>query len=129
MSDPFPPFPSRKRRRGAQVGNSNAIKHGLYARRFPTIEGYPAHQDPEGLASTDCTAEINMIRLLMRRLVEKSDPNASISETIEILRTLSVASLCLARLIRVQVYANPSSYPSVDAFQEALAQVIQELNE
>jgi hypothetical protein len=101
-----PPNPSRpgahkgRRLRGAPLNNLNALKHGFYARKFrPT--------DLVDLAESSFTGlneEMTMLRVFMRGVIEKSSNAASLPESIEILRVLSLAAASLTRMARTQKY-------------------------
>lgn len=80
------------RRRGAQPGNLNAIKHGFYSRRLHEL------QKEGGLEN-----EIAMVRLLVRRVSElAADPELDLTDLLKALDTLSSGADRLARLLRAQ---------------------------
>jgi hypothetical protein len=113
----MPDLPAPKRPRGAQPGNANAIKQGFYARQFRRAE----IKDLQNLKTVELSDEISMLRVFMRRIVEKSNPDAPISEDIEILRVLSVAALSLSRLIRSQLVVTQSTFK--DSLDDILKEV------
>jgi len=100
-----PPRPCRPdaqpgRRPGAQPGNTNALKHGFYARNLPL-------EDTAGLDDLplDTLAdEITLLRILIRRVAEKTAPGQSPEESVEHLRVVGLAMLSLTRLMRTQIY-------------------------
>jgi hypothetical protein len=87
------------RRRGAQPGNVNAVKQGFYAKQFRRSE----IKDLQDQKTVDLINEISMLRVFMRRVTEKSNPAAPLDEDLELLRTLSLAAVCLNRLVRTQL--------------------------
>jgi hypothetical protein len=89
-----PPAPSRPRRlRGAPLNNLNALKHGFYARKFrPTDLVDLAESKFIGL-----NEEITMLRVFMRGVIEQSSSASTLSESIEVLRVLSLAAASLTR--------------------------------
>jgi hypothetical protein len=81
---------------GAQPGNSNALKHGFYTRRFNK-------HDLSGVENTNIkglTEEIALIRVFTRRLVEACDPSADVYDLAGILRSICLASDTITRIIR-----------------------------
>ncbi|PKO11955.1 MAG: hypothetical protein CVU39_26535 [Chloroflexi bacterium HGW-Chloroflexi-10] len=95
---------TNRRRRGAPQGNQNAVKHGYYAKVFKQTESV----DLSETNSSQLTDEIQMLRVFMRRVIEKAGEEASLAETMFVLRSLSQASACLNRLIRTQAVNNSS---------------------
>ena len=98
---PSPPPPQAKpRRRGAPKGNHNAVKHGFYARQFN-------QQETSDLSSTEPLAlqdEILMLRVFMRRIIERSSEAVTLQDNLEVVRVLSLATFSLTRLIRTQLF-------------------------
>jgi hypothetical protein len=98
--------PIANRHRGGQPGNTNALKHGFYTRRF-------SHSDLAGVESIDKNGlldEIAIIRLYARRLIELDERSSDISQVANILRILCLASLTITRLVKtsqfLQLHAN-----------------------
>jgi hypothetical protein len=61
-------MPSNQKKRAAQPGNLNALKHGFYTRRV-------SRSDLTGLETTQFNglqAKIDLLRLLTRRLIDQS---------------------------------------------------------
>lgn len=103
-----------KRRLGAPPGNSNALKHGFYAR----------HSRPSSAGLQD---EINLLRVYIRRVVELSHDAASLPEAVSLLRVLSLAATSLTRLIRTQSYIASLNTPYKEEIEQALSEVLVEL--
>jgi len=89
---------STHRRPGAQPGNTNAVKHGLYSPRFPQL----AAGDRGKVKYTGVRDEIDMLRMSIRRVVEMSEAIHSLPEALSYLRVLALASMSLSRLVRAQ---------------------------
>jgi hypothetical protein len=91
-----PGVPSR-RKRGAQPGNANALKHGFYARHFNPNEVTRLEHIQDGLAD-----EINLLRLAMQRLVALATAEErSAADWQKTLQALGLASQRLAQLVRL----------------------------
>jgi hypothetical protein len=98
MSDQQP-SPPKKRSRGAQPGNFNALKHGFYSRQFRSRE----HIDLDALLTED------------------------IAECLATLKAISAASARLTNMLRVQKLIGKSN-DIPDLITQAIAEVNQELN-
>jgi hypothetical protein len=106
---------SSKPRRGAPRGNTNAVKHGLYSQQF-------RRSDIEALKNArtmDLADEINVVRVFIRRITELNGADTSLSEALETLRILSIACICLTRLINTQRIVHPGNQ-AMDELQAAL---------
>ena len=93
------------RKRGAQPGNRNAIKHGFYSDQFKQAE----RMSLSLVQPADLTAEIQLFRVQLRRYLE--------AETVELgrmdyetrlqaLHIFSLAAECFNRLVRTQSILN-----------------------
>ena len=109
------------KRRGGQSGNQNALKHGFYSRQFKQQET----TDLTRLQPTALQDEILMLRVFMRRIVELSSEAVTLSDNLEIVRVLSLATLSLTRLIRTQLWITNTTD---DEWTKALKQSIQEIS-
>ena len=89
---------SRYRKRGGQPGNTNAWKHGFYAKNF-TLAERRGLQAVEGVFLGD---EIGLLRVLIRRFAEQiqSSQGVAINESAMHLAVISDAMLRLASLLR-----------------------------
>ncbi len=94
-----------KRRRGAPIGNTNALKHGFYSRSFREIDC----QDLEKIHFSGLQDEITMLRVYIRRVTEMSDLITTFSDAVGLLRVLSLASISLTRLLATQNLIRASS--------------------
>jgi len=125
-------FSGSSRRRGAPSGNKNAVKHGFYTRQFLRAD----IRDLQNNQVIDLTDEIKLIRVYIRRVLEWHVPqgqdfNAShldFPQSIELLRALSLASICMNRLIRTQHLLTPDP-TAMDALHDALEQMVADMKE
>ena len=92
------PKPEANRRPGAPLGNTNALKHGFYSRRFRSTD----LNDLDTHNFSGLQDEITMLRVFIRGVVERSAEVESLDESIYLLRALSLATIGLTRLIRTQ---------------------------
>jgi hypothetical protein len=111
-----------KPRRGAPVGNTNAVKHGLYSQQFRRSD-IEALKQSQTLNLTD---EINMIRVNIRHVVELSSAETSLPASLDCLRVLSVACICLTRLINTQRVVQPGN-DAMEALNTALEGMINDM--
>jgi hypothetical protein len=127
----------KRRRRGAQPGNHNALKHGLYSqevwadisRRKPA-EAQDANPPGDGEAAASLQAEVAMLRSLIRRLFDSSGSEDSTGSLIEVLRALGVASTRLAVLLRTQrLLDGGQKSKAMQIITEALAEVMAEMRQ
>jgi len=91
---------STPRKRGAQSNNVNAVKHGLYSKRFQRISGTPIID----LQDVDVEAELQLLRVMISRhlAVRAEAPPLSPQESLTDLRVISFAIARLASLLRLQ---------------------------
>jgi hypothetical protein len=116
MTDPQP----LPRRRGAPRGNHNAVKHGFYSRQFHRSD----IQDLNNHQFIGLNDEIDLLRVSIRRVMDRYKTDATLEESLEILRTISLASICLTRLLRTnKLIAEPES----NIIRMALHQVVTEM--
>ena len=87
-----------RRKSGGQPGNTNAFKHGFYAKNFSLAERRGL-QAAEGLVLVD---EISLLRVLIRRFAEQVQANqdVSLNESVQHLAVVSEAMSRLANLLR-----------------------------
>lgn len=88
------------RHRGAQPGNTNARKHGIYAQHLNSIP--PA--DLACYSNNKTSEEIQVIRVMISRHLQmrKKNPSRSPEETLTDLRVVTFAIGRLASLMRLQ---------------------------
>ena len=94
--------PAETRKPGAPLGNTNALKHGYYARVFrPTEQEDLGDTDP---ASLD--GEITLLRVFIRRTVAMADKVDNLNDSLTLLNVVSRATLSLSSLVRTRHLAN-----------------------
>ena len=111
----------QKRKRGAQPGNSNALKHGLYARYFTQTE----RDDLEQHEVLD--SEIDMLRVAIQRLFSRT-ANADEKTLTASLNALARASASLARLIEANRKMSGKENDFVQIINLAVSQINKELS-
>ncbi len=79
-----------------QPGNLNALKHGFYSKHFQKSE----LTDVEEIG--DLQEEIQMMRVVTRRLLQVARECADVTELSSLLNTLGLASTRLAGLMKTQ---------------------------
>ena len=90
----------KKRKKGAQPGNLNALKHGFYSRQFQERELVDLEEiDAEGLEN-----EIAMLRVMMRRLMEMVNNCDNLDQLNAVVGTLGMASSRLASMLRTESF-------------------------
>jgi hypothetical protein len=146
--------PQPKRRRGAQPGNTNAVKHGFYSRRRPAdhTESDPPLQysastspyringavppldwqdDPVFTASLpgDMAQEIHELRAFIQHAIQVSRQVDDPEQVFSSLRSISIALSCLSRLIRVHRVISQENYNAERraCFDQALKELHQEM--
>ena len=111
------PLPPPKPHRGAPRGNQNALKHGFYARHFDKTD----LADLKVASFDGLNAEITLLRVFMRRLIERYQSSDDLSTALAVVRALSIASFSLARLVHLQYSMAPSAS---DELHQAIKQVL-----
>ena len=111
-------MPSKNRKRGAQIGNMNALKHGLYSQKLSALN--PAALDE--VSNGNVVTEIHMIRTMLARHLQmrQAHPPKSPEETLTDLRVISFAVARLASLIRLARHLPPEDLPDSDDWMDNL---------
>ena len=90
-----PPTP---RKPGAPLGNTNALKHGFYSRKFLRADIKDlAEYEFRGLAE-----EILLLRVYQRHVAELGREPKDLKEAIQVLCALSLSSASLGHLLKAQ---------------------------
>jgi len=111
-------------RKGAQPGNTNAIKHGFYSHRF--TPGELESLDP--CISSGLSDEIALLKVLVRRLFEYADNPEDTDTICKTMATLSNSLTCLAGLVRTQkLLGGTENNQIMSALSEALKAVQDEI--
>jgi len=86
------------RKRGAQPGNTNALKHGFYSGSFENLE----NELLSSFEKRDFSSEENLIRVLIKRTADRMSEREGLTleENLSTLRTISFAMAVLERLER-----------------------------
>ena len=113
-----------KRKRGAQPGNTNALKHGFYSPRFSPLE----LRDLDTALADGLDDEIALLRVTIRRVFDLATDEGEDSETwFKALSTLGMASTRLAGLLRTQKIIQGDTSSVASALSQALGEVCDEL--
>ena len=115
--------PHRTRTRGAQLGNTNALKHGFYARAFRDLEA----ADLDMLLRDGLTDEITMLRVMMRRTMDLADKIKDVDTIGATLGVLGMTATRLAGLLRTQKILGGDNSSTAAAIAQALSEVATEL--
>jgi uncharacterized protein YjcR len=118
-SETTPVEPKTPKKRGAPIGNQNALTHGFYARRLPQSQ-------LDGLEDTTVRSledEIGVMRVFSRKVAELGAEVDDLDEAKSVLNTLSNATGSINRLVRTH-----TRIPALDMDPAAmLAQALHEL--
>ena len=101
--------------RGAPRGNHNALKHGFYSRLFNTRDKADLSETRPGSVDD----EIALLRVTIRRLLESSRDIDDFVRLSELNRGLCLATLTLARLIRIKFILKDGG-KNMEAFDQAV---------
>ena len=111
------------RRRGAQPGNTNALKHGFYSRQFRNLE----LTDLDSLEAT-LSDEVAGCRVAARRIMELSD-GISDDPVLAISALNMYGAMCqrVARLMQVHSVLSGNSNDTLAVISQALREIHKEL--
>ena len=114
-----------KRRRGAQPGNMNALKHGFFSDQFKDTE----IRDLDAIVAKDLASEIAMLRVVTRRVMELADGVESLDDAMNVLGALGMASMRLAALLKAQrlLCGEGGGQNVAQAISQALSEVVKEM--
>ena len=120
----IPAKESGRKKRGGQPGNTNAIKHGFYAKNFSLAERRSL-QATNGVVLGD---EIALLRVLIRRFAEQiqASQGVALMESAQHLAVISEAMLRLGNLLRTDHMLGGSQS---DTFFKSLHHVLEELSD
>ena len=125
--------PDGKKHPGAPLGNNNAYKHGFYARRLPgshvaglEYTGMRSLEDEITVLRTVIRhpqAEITTLLIFLRRGINLGGSTEDLSQAINLLRIISLATMGINRLMRTQLsIADPYNEP-MDKLRRALEEM------
>jgi hypothetical protein len=120
-----------KKRKGAQPGNLNALKHGFYSRSFKELE----NSDLEAMLAQDLESEIAMLRVVVRRAfelstapaIEDTDLGQDLNKAINVMNSLGMASIRLGSLLKIQAMLGKREGDIGAVISEALKEVARDL--
>jgi hypothetical protein len=118
--------------RGAPRGNhdpvtsvgKNARTHGFYAHRLDPSEARAL----KAADTYDLSEEIALLRLHMRRLNLASQNETDPQKLERVLRTISMASIAIARLLRAQLFAHPDAVKD-ETLAEEIGRIAEEVRQ
>jgi hypothetical protein len=106
--------PKRKTKRGGEPGNTNAVRHCFYSRKFQDLEVEDLGQVKGGLQD-----EIARLRVSIRRVFERATelgdefadkgPGSELFALSQLLTTLGIATTRLAHMLRTQKFLDGGS--------------------
>jgi hypothetical protein len=112
------------RKRGGQPGNINALKHGFYAHKFRENES----GDLDQLTLDGLESEINMLRVMTRRIFEYADELTNMDKMTDSLGALGLAASRLAGLLRTKHFIGGDKSEEVaKAIRSAISQANTEM--
>lgn len=112
----------KKKKRGGQPRNVNALRHGFYSRQFKDGEV----TDLDVLISEGLSDEINMLRVITRRVMELADDVEKLDTAVEVLGALGLAATRLAGLLKIQKILGADEGEVTAAISEALTEILKE---
>ena len=114
----------KRKKRGGQPGNTNAFKHGFYAKNFSLAERRGL-QVTKGIVLGD---EIALLRVLIRRFAEQiqASQGVALMESAQLLAVISEAMLRLASLLRTDHMLGGAQN---DTLFKSLHNVLEELSD
>ncbi len=114
------------KKKGAQPGNVNALKHGLYSDRFTLQERTKLLNIDKSLNS-----EIDLLRVMIDRYISSftSIENPTQSNYLEVITNLSLVMIRLASLIRTEMLLPKPKTGITDLIDQALSEIFKELSE
>ena len=112
------------RKRGAQPGNLNALKHGFYSRRFTASEA----EDLEARLCEGISDEVAMLRVVVRRLFDaSSDDDQDLEKLMTTINTLGMAAIRIGSLLRLQHMLGAKEDDTTSVINQALKDIAKEL--
>ena len=113
------------RKRGAPIGNTNAIKHGRYARQLQDQAKAAAFQSPGALPG-DLQRDLRLIQRIKNRLDDKAILSPLSMRTLKEID--SYCLILLAIFARSLCHAAPDHHRLNLAIETALTQILRDLD-
>jgi hypothetical protein len=107
----------QKNKGGAPKGNTNALKHGFYSRRFKVSEIRDLDSEP------DLDDEIKLLRVCMRRISEQTIEFTSLEQRLDYLQAISQAAYTITRMLKIRKSLG-KSYSMEDYFKLSMEEAI-----
>lgn len=114
---------SSKKKRGAQPGNLNALKHGFYSEQFRETEV----EDLESLLDGGLKDEIALLRVMLRRFLQVKDGFDNLNEAARVLQVINTTAGTLANLLRIQASIGRQDNETLDIINEVIEEILGEL--
>lgn len=115
-----------KRKRGAQPGNSNALRHGFYSPRFNNLE----LSDLDTALGDGLVDEIALLRVIIRRVFNYANDHTDqdLNTWSQSLNTLGAACTRLAGMLRTnQIIGGGGPDDALEKLAQAFGNVAHEL--
>ncbi len=113
-----------RKKRGAQAGNTNAVKHGLYSRCFRQEE----LADPGQMTAAGLQGEIAVLRALILRLFELASAEEPDLDTLsKVLGTIGRGASYVGRLLKAEKELAAEHSDVAAALSKALGGVLDEM--
>jgi hypothetical protein len=110
---------------GAPMGNFNAMKHGFYSKRFRRQEVRDLLFDDQ----LSLRSEAQLLRVVMRRTVERCMDSEDPKDYISLLRAVTDGSYGVSRLMKAEMIVGEHPLDHLDdLLKEALHNIREELN-
>ena len=117
-----PVEPKTPKKRGAPIGNQNALTHGFYARRLPQSQ-------LDGLEETTVKSledEIELMRVFSRKVAELGAEVNELDEAKSVLNSLSNATGSINRLVRTHAFIPDPELEPAAMLRRALDELVLE---
>jgi hypothetical protein len=111
------------RRKGAQPGNTNALKHGLYTSRFRRIQA----RDLAAVVAADLEDEIAGLRATALRILDEAECLEDPKEVLNALNMYGAQAMRIARLTQIKHMMTGTQDDSEAIISRTLARAMEEL--
>jgi hypothetical protein len=114
----------KKRKQGAQPGNTNAVTHGLYSRRFTEGE-----IEMIGLMETyrDVSSEISLVRVAIGRVIAQLQSGMDIDQSVALLNAIARSAGKIGQLFRIQELLFGGEQNKDEFLEGVFSEVLKEL--
>ena len=115
----MPKKTSTPRRRGAQPGNKNALRHGFYSAHFTGEEKTAL----DVISERDLESEIIMARVAARQMFKLFKQEAVAALKAQLFDLLTTANVKLATLLRTQKFLRGEGASAADLLMQAITDI------